>query len=114
MQMKPAVSLQQVARQQQQGPKLSLGTPSLERLCRQSIVQNLSTQNLCSILYAVELLAPALDELREPLMSCLSENLEEVASIDRDGFCKLPCSCLMHLLDRPGLVSSYIHQACLG
>jgi len=104
IQMQPAVSLQRPPPEQTKGLLPRVGAQSLSWLCRQSIEQHLSVENLCSVLYDVEVLAPALDELREPLMSCLADSLEEVVMLDHDGFCILPCSCLMELLDRPGLV----------
>ena len=111
--MQPAVDLQsKVFQQQPQAPSFATGPQSLKALCRHSIEQHLTPQNLCSILYGVEVLAPALDELREPLLDCLADNLEDAAQLDHDHFCQLPCSCLMTLLERPGLVSPVqaLHQ----
>lgn len=112
IQMQPAVSRKPAATQQRQEPLPQLGAHSLKWLCRQSIEQHLCPENLCSLLHGVEELAPALDELREPLMSCLADNLEEVVVSDHDGFCSLPSTCLADLLDRPGLVRlpfCYVH-----
>lgn len=105
IQMRPAVSLHTRLAQQTADPGPSRGAQSLSWLCRQSIQQHLDTHNLCSILHGVEVLAPALDEMMEPLMACLADNLEEVVQGNPGGFCSLPCTCLMDLLGRPGLVS---------
>ena len=105
IQMQPAVNLQPPPSQQQSQPSPELGAQPLKALCRQNIEQHLRPRNVCSILYGVEVLAPALDELCEPLMDCLADNLEDVLRLDQAGFCQLPCSCLITLLQRPGLVS---------
>ena len=104
IQMQPAVSLQRPPPEQTKGLLPRVGAQSLSWLCRQSIEQHLCPENLCSLLHGVEELAPAVDELREPLMSCLADNLEEVVVSDHDGFCSLPSTCLADLLNRPGLV----------
>ncbi len=104
IQMQPAVGRKPAVIQQRQEPTPQLGAQSLKWLCRQSIEQHLCPENLCSLLHGVEELAPALDELREPLMSCLADKLEEVVMLDHDGFCSLPSTCLADLLNRPGLV----------
>ncbi|DBB07891.1 TPA: hypothetical protein ACH3X3_009285 [Trebouxia sp. C0006] len=106
IQMQPAVGRKPAVIQQRQEPTPQLGAQSLKWLCRQSIEQHLCPENLCSLLHGVEELAPALDELREPLMSCLADNLEEVVMLDHDGFCSLPSTCLADLLNRPGLACS--------
>ena len=111
--MQPAVNLKPALPQQRQEPAPQLGVESLKRLCRQSIEQHLCSQNLCSILRGVEALAPALNELREPLMTSLADNLDEAVLLDQAGFCSLPCRCLADLLDRPGLVRlSHMSQCC--
>ena len=105
IQMQPAVSLQTPMAEQKAEQHPECGAQSLKWLCRQSIEQHLDTHNLCSILHGVEVLAPALDEMKEPLMACLADNLEQIVDLDPAGFCMLPCTCLLDLLDRPGLVS---------
>lgn len=107
IQMRPAVSLCAPLAQQKADTEPQRGAPSLRWLCRQSIEQHLDTHNLCSILYGVEVLAPALDKLKEPLMTCLADNLEQVVQGDPEGFCSLPCTCMLDLLSRPGLVRPY-------
>ena len=104
IQMRPAVSLHTPFAQQKANTEPLRGAQSLRWLCRQSIEQHLDTHNLCSILHGVEVLAPALDQMKEPLVACLADNLEQVVQGDPDGFCSLPCACLMDLLSYPGLV----------
>ena len=107
IQMQPAVSLQRSLAQQDSDAGPACGAPSLTWLCRQSIEQHLDTPNLCSILHGLELLAPALDDMKEPLMACLADNLQQIIDQDPTGFCMLPCTCLSDLLDSPRLVMPY-------
>ena len=107
IQMRPAVSLRAPLAQQKAETEPQRGAQSLRWLCRQSIERHLDTHNLCNILYGVEVLAPAMDQMKEPLMACLAENLEQVVEGDPEGFCSLPCTCLLDLLSRPGLVRPY-------
>lgn len=113
IQMRPAISLHTPLAEQQADPQPLRGAQSLKWLCRQSVEQHLDTHNLCSILHGVEVLAPALDEMKEPLMTCLADNLEQVVDLDPDGFCSLPCTSLMDFLSRPGLVRFLPRSFCL-
>ncbi|KAL3139743.1 hypothetical protein ABBQ38_004048 [Trebouxia sp. C0009 RCD-2024] len=115
IQMRPAVSLHAPLAQQKADTEPQRGAHSLRWLCRQSIEQHLDTHNLCSILYGVEVLAPALDQMKEPLLSCLADHLEQVVESDPKGFCSLPCTCLLDLLSRPGLACSEgsLFAACM-
>lgn len=78
---------------------------SLEKLCRQSVLQNLSVQNVCAGLHVTHLLEPALDDMAASLLTFLSQNLENVLAQQSSDFVTLPLPILIAMLRNPSLVS---------
>ena len=79
---------------------------SLEQLCRQSILANLSVQNICAELHVTHLLEPALDDMAASLLTFLSQNMESVLAQPSNDFVTLPLPIVVALLKDPSLVSA--------
>ncbi|CAL8466648.1 g6184 [Coccomyxa elongata] len=77
---------------------------SLEELCRQQVLADLSAESVCAGLHVAHLIDPTLDDLAAPLLTFLAKHLDTILDQQKDDFVALPLAVFVALLKNPSLV----------